>query len=771
MKKIIFVATVFLTMLIASGVAAQAAGAREIIFYVESPAYYVDGIEKRIDATNQKVAPYLNGGEVFIPLRFLTEAIGGGITWDGATSTATVTDATGKIFAFTANSNTVKVNGENIQLAARVQIYEGRLYVPASGLASLLGRNYFFERGLIIIANEKPQVDDFIEKFTGITVVGTEERFNELVGMHDYHHWYDEVDADWGMPMPTLPMLGTAEAPIITPRGGQVAESDAGTTRRGEPTNAAVSSEPSLSPNAVAPPAMPSADAESSQSTREFSETNTQVQGVDEADIIKTDGDYIYYVRGSVIEIVKANADGTMKSMSSFTVPQLQRTNNIRFSDIFIDDGRIIAIGTSNKNDGVFTSAMVINAADRTAPVLERTVEIRGDYVSSRKIGTSVYLVANQEFWWGSIPMPIYYDTAISDAPIKPGFGEMRCLPPMKGRNVTTLAGFNIDRPDEEAFIDTFVGAGNEIYMSGTSMYIASVGNNETTIHRFAADDGKLIFVKTGKVRGSVLNQFSMDEYQTYFRIVTTVAGGGRGVRETNALYVLDNTMDIVGSIEGIAPNERIYSARFMGDRAFMVTFDIVDPLFAMDLSDPKNPVILGELKIPGYSDYLHPFGEEHLIGFGKDTVEAWNIAYDIGMKISLFDISDMNNPAELFVESIGTRGTDSPLLSNHRALMFSGSDLFAFPIAVYESDTPAVDGRMPARGTFTFAGALIYRVSVDKGFERLAEITHLAPYQNRAELHIKRLITIGNVLYAVSDRKITSHDMSKFNLIDELSF
>jgi len=303
-------------------------------------------------------------------------------------------------------------------------------------------------------------------------------------------------------------------------------------------------------------------------------------------------------------------------------------------------------------------------------------------------------------------------------------------------------------------------------------MYIASAGHNETTIHRFAADDGQLIFVKTGTVPGRVLNQFSMDEYQTYFRIVTTVAGGGRGVRETNALFVLDNTMETVGRIEGIAPNERIYSARFMGERAFMVTFDIVDPLFAMDLSDPRNPVILGELKIPGYSDYLHPFGDNHLIGFGKDTVESRGIAYDVGMKISLFDISDMNNPIELFVESIGTRGTDSPLLRNHRALMFSRSnDMFAFPIVIYESDTPAVDGRVPSRGEFTLAGAQIYRVNVNTGFELIAEITHLAPYANRSELYIKRLITIGDVLYAVSDRKITSHNIRNFNLIDELDF
>jgi uncharacterized secreted protein with C-terminal beta-propeller domain len=365
--------------------------------------------------------------------------------------------------------------------------------------------------------------------------------------------------------------------------------------------------------------------------------------------------------------------------------------------------------------------------------------------------------------------MPCYYDTVVSNEVIEMGFRDIRCLPGRRNESVSTFASFNIDRPKEEAFIDSFIGLGDMIYMSQNSLYIASDTYNETTIHRFAADGGQLIFVRTGIVPGRLLNQFSMDEYQKYFRIATTVSKSGR---DTNALYVLDNTMEIVGRIEGIAPNERIYSARFMGERAFMVTFEIVDPLFALDLSDPRSPKILGELKIPGYSDYLHPFGKNHLIGFGKDTIEARGIAYDIGMKISMFDISDMNNPKELFVESIGTRGTTSSLLTNHKSLMFSrNNDLFAFPIVIYESNTPAVDGRVPSTGTFDFAGAQVYGVSVDGGFELLTEITHLSSYVNNRDLYIKRLIAIENVLYSVSDKMIASHSLVTFKLIDELEF
>lgn len=153
-------------------------------------------------------------------------------------------------------------------------------------------------------------------------------------------------------------------------------------------------------------------------------------------------------------------------------------------------------------------------------------------------------------------------------------------------------------------------------------------------------------------------------------------------------VYILDEALKVAGRIEDIAPGERIYSVRFMGDRAYMVTFKQVDPLFAIDLKDPKAPKILGALNIPGYSDYLHPYDGNHIIGFGKDTVEKGSMAYYQGMKPAVFDVSDVAHPKEKFKEIIGGRGTESELLHNHKALLFDREkNLLAFPVTVMETE------------------------------------------------------------------------------------
>ena len=145
----------------------------------------------------------------------------------------------------------------------------------------------------------------------------------------------------------------------------------------------------------------------------------------------------------------------------------------------------------------------------------------------------------------------------------------------------------------------------NHVYISQHNIYITDRyyyhTNENTSIHRISIEDGEISYKAKGEVPGWVMSRFSMDEYGVYFRIATT-----KGWSTSSGVYVLDMDMKMVGSVEGIAPNERMYSARFMGCRAYLVTFRKVDPLFVIDLSTPTNPKVLGKLKIPGYSDYLH---------------------------------------------------------------------------------------------------------------------------------------------------------------------
>jgi uncharacterized secreted protein with C-terminal beta-propeller domain len=745
-----------------------------VSFYVENPMYIINGEKAQIDAENPKIAPYMKNGQIYIPVRIIAEAFGGNVEWLTANKTAVIRDKNGNFYKFTENSDeidAVKKNNakETIKMNASAELRDGRLYVPAASAAEIFGKSMFYERGLIVIANknQKPKnsmTAALIEEFTGIVKVGTKDKFVQLVGYDpsdDYFQYYRFAVDGVDMPM----AMDMIESEMEAPTGAPAPTADSNMVKNNESSDA---------------------DSPAGESTSDFSETNTQVQGVDEADIIKTDGQYIYYVRSQTIEIVKANSDGSLEFMSSF---KMQNDNYFNFSEIFIDGVRIIAIGTTLGNDGQYVKAVVINTEDKKSPVFERSVEVKGYYVTSRKIGNSVYFVANQYFWYwyGGDVMPVYRDTAAGDKYIEVGYDGLYCFPNISGSNITSLVGFNIDRPNEEAFIETFLGCGENIYMSANAMYIASSSynenGNETIINKFAVDDGKFVFVKNGSAPGTILNQFSMDEYKSHFRIATTVSQYSPTWKEYNGLYIFDSTMELVGRIDDIAPGERIYSARFMGDRGYMVTFKTVDPLFAIDLSDPTNPVVMGALKIPGYSNYLHPYDENHLIGIGKDTVvDIYNNAFYTSMKISLFDVTDITNPIEMFVETIGERGTDSPLLYNHKALLFSKEkNLLAFPVTVYEynSNQKAVNGQMPDFGTFAFSGAYIYDIDLINGFTLRGAISHMSSqdmlqssyWGGNPDLYIQRLLTIRENLYAASDKKLTSHNLNTLYPIDELIF
>jgi len=296
-----------------------------------------------------------------------------------------------------------------------------------------------------------------------------------------------------------------------------------------------------------------------------------------------------------------------------------------------------------------------------------------------------------------------------------------------------------------------------------------------TAIYRIAIKKGSIAFQAKGDVPGYILNRFSMGEYNNHFRIATTtgqVWGWGVGTTK-NHVFVLDMSLGITGSIRDVAPGESIYSARFMGSRAYLVTFEKVDPFFVMDLQDPYNPFILGELKIPGYSDYLHPYDANHVIGLGKETVlaEGGSFSWYQGVKLSLFDVTDVNNPKEISKYIIGDRGTYSPAQNDPHAFLFSLSkNLLVIPIRLYEID----HSKYPAgasdstHGDFVWEGAYVFHVSADDGFELKGRITHYDDGEIQGDYwrywdhdgSIKRSFYIEDVLYTVSDRLIMANDM-----------
>lgn len=560
------------------------------------------------------------------------------------------------------------------------------------------------------------------------------------------------------------------------------------------------------------------------QSSSDYYSTNIQVAGVDEADIIKTDGKYIYYVNTEEIDIIKAVPANNM-----------QLTSRIKFDDpnfypaeIYLEKNYLVVLGTSNNLpphhimpapyakaqiypppfSTVTAKAMVYDVKEPDRPQKIREVEVKGHLLSSRKIGNAVYLVSNHHFYWyqgiKEVELPGYRDT---NAENSRDFKEVPCeniryFPDGVSSSYLVLAGFNLDDTVNPAAVEAYLGYSENIYASPQNLYIAltqepvyhilrdsniAKPNDEegkTLIYKFNLQQGKTLYTGKAEVKGRILNQFSMDEYGDNFRIATTSGDIWRDDEYTskNNIYILDKDLKLIGKLEGIAPKERIYSTRFMGDRAYMVTFRNVDPFFVIDLKNPEKPQILGLLKIPGYSNYLHPYDENHIIGFGKDTVEIKGQAFYQGMKIALFDVSDVNNPVEKSKAVIGDRGTESELLHNHKALLFSKEkNLLAFPVTVMKvkpEQKQTFSREIPEYGSFAFQGAYIYNTDLKTGFNLKGTITHLekedylkaGDYWYESNKNIQRIIYIGDTLYTISPSILKAHEMGNLKLIKSIS-
>jgi len=315
------------------------------------------------------------------------------------------------------------------------------------------------------------------------------------------------------------------------------------------------------------------------------------------------------------------------------------------------------------------------------------------------------------------------------------------------------------------------------------SVFSSNWNNTEkTSIAKFKLENGNVSFVAEGAVPGKILNQFSMDEHKGNFRIATTVGWNGY-----NNVYVLDKDMNTVGRLEGLAPGESIYSSRFMGDKGYIVTFKKVDPLFVLDLSDPTNPKILGKLKIPGYSDYLHPIDENHLIGLGKDSIASQygDFAWYQGIKMAIFDVSDVNNPIELHKIIIGDRGTDSYALHDHKAFLFDKEkELLVIPVTLAEisdEDKQRSDeevGNWPNYGEYTFQGAMIFNVNTTNGFSELGRITHVTAqdelkrgYYYGDNYSVKRAFYIAENLYTFSNSMLKASNLSSLGEVSNVMF
>jgi hypothetical protein len=556
--------------------------------------------------------------------------------------------------------------------------------------------------------------------------------------------------------------------------------------------------------------------------------TNTQIQGVDEADLIETDGNYLYQANGRTITIVDVHDRSSLKIASQLAIPAIEGfagnggANNI--DGLYLQGDRLTVISTGStilpaaadlRAPGYSPSqaqvqVTVLDVADPShVSVLEVSV-MEGNLVTSRAIGDEVFVVTRNRW---DLPAPLVIpdnsdntyvvppiatpaigNAAISFLPYPPypinrgtyetqaaylerikdqvldlglpnvvtrdAYGdtvESGLLSPATSiyqplnddpyKQLVTVSSFNVK--DNHLGVDQVSGIptewANNVFVSAENLYLLqqtyNLNGNTTKILQIDLDTSELI--ATGEVPGSIDDRFSVDEYAGFLRISTTTSFG---TTARNNVYVLDQVgshLDVVGKLEGLAPGERIFSTRFQGDYGFVVTFRQVDPLFTIDLSDPTNPKVAGELKIPGFSEYLQVIeqdGKSLLLGVGRDVNPVTNRAG--ALKVSLFDVSNPNAPREI----------ESYIFPDQ----FSTSDALWDPRAItYVSDQRIL--AIPTRNNYLSypgeARLTVFSVDSQQGIDRIGEVIHDNDWINRS-------VSIRNDLYAVSNNRVSAYDV-----------
>jgi len=507
-----------------------------------------------------------------------------------------------------------------------------------------------------------------------------------------------------------------------------------------------------------------------------YSGTNVQVAGVDEGDIVKTDGEYIYLIANGKVFIIRA-----YPAQDAIIVSEIAINGTLR--QMYINNDRLIVFYEEGPWNEVKTVTSIYDVSDRENPHLMREVAVDGTYFSSRMIEDYVYVIVRKtanvvddtinlpeiSFNGENITvtaMDIYHSTITDYYYV-----------------FTMVAAINIfDDFQRPEYSPILAGAATTIYVSEQNIYLTSSSGDETTIQRVHIADGMVSFEADGQVPGTILNQFSMDEHADTFRIATTSYSADWQSSTSllgpvqNNLYVLDMNLNIIGELEEIAPGEKIHSVRFMENRAYVVTFKKIDPFFVIDLSNAYAPTVLGELKISGYSDYLHPYDENHIIGIGKETYDMGDFAWYQGVKISLFDVTDVSNPRELAKYEIGNRGTDSPVLYDHKAFLFNPENgLLAMPVSVATIDESQYPNGVPPNtyGELVWQGAYVFTVSLEsqEKIRLKGTVTHIENEDiHNSTYYVTRTLYINEVLYTISQAKIKMNLLSDISEINEIT-
>ena len=465
---------------------------------------------------------------------------------------------------------------------------------------------------------------------------------------------------------------------------------------------------------------------EGTSSSKDYSTTNIQVENVDEADIIKTDGNYIYSISDNKVIITNAINPQDIKIESTIT-----STESSIPEDLMLYKNMLIVISSKSRNANSSysyndnTLVQVYNIENKTKPSLVKIYELYQPYYTSRCINNELYIISSGTLKKENNKIVRTYKENNSIHEIS--FDNFKYLKDVKTNKQTIIASLDLDNVSSDINIASYLIDISNAYVSENNIYLLNQkyeNNNDdiptiksvfglkgifglfshnsdsdentsgyfTKIYKFdILKNGTVTYNTKNKINGKTINQYSLDEQKGHLRIALYDSNGSR-------VAIFDENLKQIGLSNYVAQGEKMYSSRFMGNKAYFVTYRTMDPLFVIDLSDETQPKTLGELHIPGYSTYLHPYDENHLIGIGMETEEVINknssgkvistSSKITGMKMALFDVTDVNKPIQLSQTVIGDRRTTSAILTNPKALLFSKEkQLIAIPVNNYSED------------------------------------------------------------------------------------
>ncbi|SHJ45462.1 beta-propeller domain-containing protein [Hespellia stercorisuis] len=530
------------------------------------------------------------------------------------------------------------------------------------------------------------------------------------------------------------------------------ADSSAATTEAGQSSSGAVQSSEMIS-------------------GADYSETNVREDGVGEGDIVKTDGKYLYVLTGGKVRIVDIQQQD-MKDTAQITAGE-----NVQISNIYLQDGKLFTFYSETKTtDGKdldygssyqeYTTVKTYDVGNPAKPKEIGAITQSGSYYTMRAVGDYIYLFSEFYARGGAKDDIDAYVPKIQGESI---LSDNILLPPYDvGSQYMVVSTFDQSRPDEVLDSKGIFSRGGLCYVSSENIYMceslydSSQDYDQTAIRKIGFKDGHLTAVGQTKVDGVLNDSFSLDEYEGNLRLVTTItptrndetivlfgdsasdsAVEEENSKETNALYVLDKKLGQLSRLDNIAEGETVYSARFMGDTGYFVTYKQMDPLFSVDLSDPGNPEIIGELKIPGFSEYLHPYGENLLLGIGMDVDETGTTTN--GVKISMFNIEDAANVSE----------EQKSVLEN----MYS-SDVF------YDYKAVLIDAERNLIGFSAYGNGAHYLVYA---YDRQAGFTCKLDREISNTSGSIRGVYVDDTLYIIEGNAVEAYDLTTFDKLDDI--